>query len=50
MITKFFQRIGFIYTITDTYILTIQWKGELIIIGVYVVDLILRSRSQEMLE
>lgn len=49
-ITKFFQRIGFNSTNADACILTIKWEGELIIVGVYVDDLILGSRSQEVLE
>lgn len=49
-ITKFFQRIGFTPTNADACILTIKWKGELVIVGVYVDDLLLGSRSVEALE
>ena len=49
-IIKFFRRIGFTPTNADACILTIKWKGELIIIGVYVDDLVLGSRSLEALE
>ena len=49
-ITKFFRKISFTSTNVDTYILTIQWKGELIIVGVYIDDLVLSSRSLKVLE
>lgn len=44
-ITKFFRKIGFIPTNADACILTIKKEGELIIVGVYVDDLALGSRS-----
>ena len=50
MITKFFRRIGFTPTNADVCILTIQWEGELIIVGVYVDNLALGSKSLEALE
>lgn len=49
-ITKFFQRIGFTPTNADACILTIKWKGELVIVAVYVDDLLLESRSVEALK
>ena len=49
-ITKFFRRIGFNPTNADVCIFTIQWEGELIIVGVYVDNLALGSRSLEALE
>ena len=49
-ITKFFQKIGFTPTNADSCILTIKREGELIIVGVYVDDLTLGSRSTKALE
>ena len=49
-ITKFFRKIGFIPTNADSYILTIKKERELIIVGVYIDDLILESRSIKALE
>lgn len=50
IITKCFQKIGFFSTNTDACILIIKWEREFIILGIYINDLILRSRSQEVLE
>ena len=50
MITKFFRRIGFTPTNTEAYIVTIQWKGKLIIVEMYVDDLAFGSRSLKALE
>lgn len=50
MITKFFRKIGFIPTNTDVYILTIQWKEKLIIVGGYIKELVLGLRSLEALK
>lgn len=44
-ITKFFQKIGFIPTNTYSCIFTIKRGRELIIIGMYVNNLALRSRN-----
>ena len=49
-IIKFFRKIGFASTNADVCILTIKWKGELIIVGMYVDDLVLGSRSLNALE
>ena len=49
-IIKFFRKIGFTPTNADACILTIKWRGELIIVGVYVEDLVLGSRSLKALE
>ena len=49
-ITKFFRKIGFTPTNADSCILTIKKEGELIIVGVYVDDLALESRSIKALE
>ena len=49
-IAKFFRKIGFTPTNADACILTIHWEGELIIVGVYVDDLVLGSRSLKALE
>ena len=49
-ITKFFQKIGFTPTNADSCILTIKRERELIIIGVYVDNLALGSRSIKALE
>lgn len=49
MITKFFRKIGFIPTNADPCILTIKWEDKLIIVGIYIDDLVLRSRSHNAL-
>ena len=49
-IIKFFQRISFTSTNADACILTIKWKKELIIVGIYVKDLIFGSKSLKALE
>lgn len=48
-ITKFFQKFGFIPTNADPCILTIKWEDKLIIVGIYVNDLLLGSKSQNAL-
>ena len=50
MITKFFRKIGFTPINADSCILTIKREGELIIVGVYVDDLFLGSRSTKALD
>ena len=49
-IIKFFRKIGFTPTNANICILTIKRKGKLIIVGIYVDDLFLRSRSLKALE
>ena len=49
-ITKFFQKIGFTPTNADSCILTIKRERELIIVGVYIDNLALGSRSIKALE
>lgn len=49
-IIKFFRKIGFITTNGDACILTLKRRGELIIVGVYVDDLLLGSRGYDALE
>ena len=48
-ITKFFRKIGFIPTNADLCILIIKWEDVFIIVGIYVNDLLLGSRSQNAL-
>ena len=50
MIIKFFQKIGFTPTNADSCILIIKREGEFIIIGVYVDNFALESRSVKALK
>ena len=49
-ITKFFRKISFTSTNVDSYILTIKREKEFIIVGVYIDNLALASRSIKALE
>lgn len=49
-IIKFFQKIGFISTNTDTFIFIIKRKEEFVIVRVYIADFAFKSKSLKILE